>query len=176
MKKFKIGLGTCGGRAICTSIINANDEQEAVIKYLQSIDEEVTEEKIKQYLPGVFEHVPKPRNEVKPLKRANVKKLESICEEIVDIEEGLMFGTIMFRYDNLMSAMKPGHPMEILDGLLANIYFTVIGGKEPPMVKLEETLKNFKGFKDAFAVKEMNKPIKELSEYIKARKLGLEQK
>ena len=76
-------------------------------------------------------------------------------------------------YDNLMSAMKPGHPMEILDSLLANIYFTVIGGKEPPMAKLEETLRNFKGFKKAFEVKEMNKPIKELSDYIKARKLGI---
>ncbi len=87
-----------------------------------------------------------------------------------------MFGTILFRYDNLMSAMKPGHPMEILDSLLANIYFTVMGGKEPPMEKMEETLKDFKGFKSAFAVKEMSKPIKELSDYIKARKLGIAEK
>lgn len=172
MKKYKIGLGTCGGRAISTSIINANDEREAVIKYLLSIEEEATEEKINQYLPGVFEHIPKPRNELKPMKRANVKKLEAICEEVVDIEEGLMCGSILFRYDNLMSAMKPGHPMEILDSLLANIYFTVMSGKEPSMEKMEETLKNFRGFKTTFAVKEMNKPIKELSEYIKARKLG----
>ena len=116
------------------------------------------------------------KSEIKPLKRASVKRLEQICQEVIDIEEGLMFGTIMFRYDNLMSAMKPGHPMEILDSLLANIYFTVIGGKEPPMAKLEETLRNFKGFKKAFEVKEMNKPIKELSDYIKARKLGIASK
>lgn len=174
MKKYKINLGTCGGRAINTSIISAENERDAVIKYLQGIDEEVTEEKINQYMKGVFEHIPKPRStvDIKPLKRANVKTLNKICEEIVDIEEGLMFGSILFQYDNLMSAMKPGHPMEILDSLLANIYFTVMGGKEPPMEKLEETLKNFKGFKTAFAVKEMNKPIKELSDYIKARKLG----
>ena len=118
----------------------------------------------------------KSTKEIKPLKRASVKTLEKICEEVVDIEEGLMFGTILFRYDNLMSAMKPGHPMEILDSLLANIYFTVMGGKEPPMEKMEETLKNFKGFKSAFAVKEMSKPIKELSDYIKARKLGIAEK
>ena len=122
--------------------------------------------------------VTKPRatKEIKPMKRASIKTLEKICEEVVDIEEGLMFGTIMFRYDNLMSAMKPGHPMEILDSLLANIYFTVMGGKEPPMEKMEETLKNFRGFKSAFAVKEMNKPIRELSDYIKARKLGIAEK
>ena len=119
---------------------------------------------------------PKSTKEIKPLKRASVKTLEKICEEVVDIEEGLMFGTILFRYDNLMSAMKPGHPMEILDSLLANIYFTVMGGKEPPMEKMEETLKNFKGFKSAFAVKEMSKPIKELSDYIKVRKLGIAEK
>lgn len=176
MKKYKIGLGTCGGRAICTSIINANDKREAVIKYLQSIDEEVTEEKINQYLPGVFEHVPKPRNEVKPLKRANIKQLSAICEKVVDIEEGLMFETIQYQYDNLMSALKPGHPMEILDSLLANIYFDVMGGHEPPMEKMEETLKMFRGFKESFAVKEMGKPIKELDEYIKARKLGMADK
>lgn len=178
MKKYKIALGTSGGRAISTSIINAQDERDAVIKYLQSIDEEVTDDKINQYLKGVYEHIPKPRNkdEIKPLKKANVKKLEAICEEVVDIEEGLMIGTIQFRYDNLMSAMKPGHPMEILDSLLANIYFTVTGGKEPSIAKLEETLRNFKGFKNAFDVKEMNKPIKELSDYIKARKAGMRSK
>lgn len=119
---------------------------------------------------------PRATKEIKPMKRASIKTLEKICEEVVDIEEGLMFGTIMFRYDNLMSAMKPGHPMEILDSILANIYFTVIGGKEPPMEKMEETLKNFRGFKSAFAVKEMNKPIRELSDYIKARKLGIAEK
>ena len=111
--------------------------------------------------------------EIKPLKKASIKTLEKICEEIVDIEEGLMFGTIMFQYDNLMSAVKPGHPMEILDSILANIYFTVLGGQEPTIEKMEETLKNFRGFKSAFAVNEMNKPIKELSEYIEARKLGM---
>ena len=174
MKKYKINLGTCGGRVINTSIINARDERDAVIKYLQNSDEEVTEEKINQYIKGVFEHIPKPRNtaEIKPLKRADVKKLETICEEVVDIEEGLMCGSISFKYDNLMSAMKAGHPMEILDSILANIYFTVLSGKEPPMEKLEETLKNFRGFKTTFAVKEMNKPIKELSDYINGRKLG----
>ena len=50
----------------------------------------------------------KTKNEIKPLKRASIKTLEKICEEVVNIEEGLMFGTILFRYDNLMSAMKPG--------------------------------------------------------------------
>ncbi len=173
MKKYKISLGSCGGRAISTSIIKANDEREAVIKYLEAIEEEVTEEKIEQYLKGIYEHIPKPRNkdEIKPLKRANVKRLEKICEDVIDIEEGLMYGAIMFKYDNLMSAMKPGHPMEILDGILANIYFTVLSGKEPPMDKLETTLKDFKGFKKAFDVKQMSKPIKELSDYIKARKM-----
>lgn len=115
-------------------------------------------------------------NEISPLKRASIKTLERICEEVIDVEEGLMFGTILFRYDNLMCAMKPGHPMEILDSILANIYFTVTGGKEPSMDKMEETLKNFKGFKSAFQVKEMSKPIKELSDYIKARKLGIAEK
>ena len=44
----------------------------------------------------------KTKNEIKPLKRASIKTLEKICEEVVNIEEGLMFGTILFRYDNLL--------------------------------------------------------------------------
>ena len=178
MKKYKITLGTCGGRAISTSIINAEDERAAVIKYLDSIEEEATEEKIATYIKGIYEHTPKPRKkeEIKPLKRANVKKLEQICEEIINVEEGLMYGYILFKYDNLMSAMKPGHPMEILDSILAKIYFTIIGGKEPSIGELEETLKDFKEYKKAFDVKEMSKPIKDLSEYINARKLHLKGK
>ena len=97
-----------------------------------------------------------------------MKTLEEICQNVIDIEEGLMFGTILFKYDNLMSAMKAGHPMEILDGILANIYFTVMGNEEPPKEKLKETLEGFKTFKRTFEVKEMSKPIKDLSDYIKA--------
>ena len=96
-----------------------------------------------------------------------MKTLYEICEEVVDIEEGLMFGTIPFSYDNLMSAMKPGHPMEILDSILATIFFDVQAGKEPPREKIEETLKEFRSFKNAFKVKELNKPIKDLTEYLK---------
>lgn len=61
MKKYKIALGTCGGEVISTSIINAVDERDAVIKYLLSMNERITEEKIKQFLPGTYEHIPVPR-------------------------------------------------------------------------------------------------------------------
>lgn len=59
MKKYKIGLGTCGGRAITTSIINAHDEREAVIKFLKSTDSDITEEKIALHLKNTFEYIPK---------------------------------------------------------------------------------------------------------------------
>ncbi len=178
MKQYKIGLGTCGGRAICTSIIKAHDEREAVIKYLESMNEDVTEENINTYIQSTFEHIPQPRKakEIVPISEPDIEKLQDICGEVVDIEEGLMYGMIDFRYDNLMSAMKPGHPMEILDSILANIYFTIQRGNEPAIKDMEEILKKFKSFKSAFDVKEMNKPIKELSEYIKGRKLYLESK
>lgn len=173
MKKYKIGLGSCGGRAISTSIINAKDKRGAVIKYLESIGEEVTEEKISLYLPGAYEHIPKPRpkEEIMPLDHADIDRLTQICEDVVGIEESLMDGTISFEYDNLMSAMKPGHPAEILDNLFVDMYTSVcIKGKEPSRAKLEETLGHLRGFKKVFEVSELDKPIKELSEYIVVRK------
>ena len=95
-----------------------------------------------------------------------MKTLYEICEDVIDIEEGLMLGTISFTYDNLMSAMKPGHPMEILDSILATIFFDVQAGDEPPREKIKETLKGFKGFVRVFKVKELNGPIKDLTEYL----------
>ena len=34
-------------------------------------------------------------------------ELQTICNEVLAVEEGLMYGTIPFEYDNLMSALKP---------------------------------------------------------------------
>ena len=47
--------------------------------------------------------------------------LYDICTEIAEIEDGLYYGDIDFSYDNLMSAMKPGHPADILDDILSLI-------------------------------------------------------
>ena len=99
-----------------------------------------------------------------------MKTLETICEDIINIEEGLMFGTIEFRYDNLMSAMKPGHPMEILDSILANIYFDVIKKQEIPAEKLESVIEQLESFQEAFQVKELAKPIREMKQHLKEKK------
>ncbi len=83
---------------------------------------------------------------------------------------GLMNGEIDFSYDNLACAMKPGHPCEIMDGILAQIYYPTISGREPPMGVIEKTYKELKNFADAFKITEMEKPLKDLYEYINARK------
>ena len=95
------------------------------------------------------------------------QSLQSICNEVISIEEKLMYGQISFQYDNLMCAMKPGHPMEILDNILARIFFTVMDGKTPSMEDLTATLEEFKAFKDVFGVKQMSKPIDHLEAWIK---------
>lgn len=101
---------------------------------------------------------------------ADIKKLTQICSDLAEIEMGLMEGEIDFSYDNLMSAMKPGHPCEIMDGILSNIYYPAMGGKEPPMETMEKTLKDLNGFAKAFKIKEMKTPLQELADYINARK------
>ena len=92
--------------------------------------------------------------------------LKDICNEILAIEEGLDCGTIAFTYDNLASAMKCGHPVEILDNIIAEIFWDMQAGKEPEKDKLENVLKGLKRFKRAFKVKELSKPIKEMEAYL----------
>ena len=93
--------------------------------------------------------------------------LLDICNEIGQIEEGLSCGRISFTYDNLMCAMKPGHPAELLDNVLAQIGWDVFDGKPVELDRVKEWLKDLKGFKTAFKVKELSKSIKHVQEYIK---------
>ena len=64
--------------------------------------------------------------------------LKEICDMVLEIEEGLMYGSISFEYDNLMCAMKSGHPMEILDEMLATIFWDVQSGTEPSRENIEK--------------------------------------
>ena len=96
----------------------------------------------------------------------DIKKLDSICSELAGIEIGLMNGEIEFVYDNLFSAMRPGHPCEIMDGILSKIYYPTIQGKELPLETLEKTLGELKEFAGAFQVKEMEEPMEKLAAYI----------
>lgn len=95
-----------------------------------------------------------------------MKSLYDICEMVIDVEEGLMTGEIPFVYDNLMSAMKPGHPMEILDNILAEIFWDVQANKEPPLEKVIHVRDQMKAFRNAFKVTKLNAAIKEMTAYI----------
>lgn len=92
--------------------------------------------------------------------------INDICQEIMAIEEGLDYGTIEFTYDTLASAMKCGHPVEILDNIIAEVFWDIQAGKEPERGKLENVLKGLKRFKRSFKVKELSKPIKDLESYL----------
>ncbi len=98
-----------------------------------------------------------------------MEELKQICWEILAIEEKLMYGQIPFEYDSLMCALKPGHPMEILDDMLSQIFWDVQAGREPLLEALRATLEDFKSFRAAFKVNEMTRPIKEIEEYIKGK-------
>jgi hypothetical protein len=90
----------------------------------------------------------------------------TIIQELLAIEEGLDQGTIAFTYDNLSSAMGYGHPAEIFDDIIAEVFWDMQAGKEPERDKIETVLKGLKRFKRSFKVKELSKPIKEISDYL----------
>lgn len=80
-----------------------------------------------------------------------------------------MYGEIQFSYDKLASAMKLGHPADILDEIISEIFFDVMEGKEPEKEKVENVLNGLKRFKSSFKVKELTKPINDLRNYINER-------
>ncbi len=101
------------------------------------------------------------------MENKKLMKLDRICDSVIEIEEGLMYGTISFFYDNLMSAMKVGHPMEILDDILSHIFFDVKAGTIPELDQVKYVLSEFIEFRTAFKVKELTPVIKKLKDYIR---------
>lgn len=92
--------------------------------------------------------------------------LYDICMEIAEVEEGLAYGEIQFKYDNLMSALKPGHPADILDDILSPVGNAVYFGEEVTLEKIKELLQGLKEFQKCFEV-DLKKPIRELKQYLK---------
>lgn len=92
--------------------------------------------------------------------------LYEICMEIAEIERKLDYGEITFRYDNLMCAIKPGHPVEILDDVLATIFYDACAGKTPEIKKIKKTISGLEEFQRTFEV-DLKKQIKDLKQYIK---------
>lgn len=95
-----------------------------------------------------------------------MKTLYEICQMIAEVEEGLAYGQINFSYDNLMCAMKPGHPADLLDDILSIIGWDVFAGKTPEEEKIKDVYEQLKGFKATFKIKELKKPIDALEEYL----------
>lgn len=92
--------------------------------------------------------------------------LKDICREILDIGEGLEYGTISFTYDKLASAMKMGHPCEFLMEALDEIFLKVRDGITPDKEEIDVLLKALKRIKRNFKIKELSKPIKDLNSYL----------
>ena len=93
--------------------------------------------------------------------------LNDICAEIAELEQRMFAGEIDFSYDNLMSAMKPGHPAELLDDVLSEIVWDVFANKPVSADRVITWIKHLKSFKRAFKVKELSAPIKHAEQYLK---------
>ena len=93
--------------------------------------------------------------------------LYDICHEVSEIEEKLAYGEIQFSYDALMSALKPGHPADILDDILSLIGWDVFSGKEVELERVKEWVEELKSFKEDFKVKELKSAISHTEKYIK---------
>ena len=93
--------------------------------------------------------------------------LLDICREIGEVEMKLMYGEISFCYDNLMCAMKPGHPADILDDILSVIGWDVHAGKEPSIEKVREVYALLNEYITCFKVEELQSAVERLSEYLK---------
>lgn len=99
-------------------------------------------------------------------------ELKDICNELVDVFDGLIYNEISFFYDNQMSAMKSGHPADMLDEIVSQIGFDAMMGKPVEKEKIEEVIERLKELKSCFKIEELSKPIEHLSEYLKEKQNG----
>ena len=81
--------------------------------------------------------------------------LYNICKMIANVEEGLLYGSIRYSYDNLMCTLKPGHPADILDEILSIIGWDVFAGKTPE----DEKVKQMNSFCNAQKFTQPSTPI-----------------
>ena len=97
--------------------------------------------------------------------------IEQICNDLAEITEKLIYGEISFSYDNLASAMKPGHPGEILDDIISIIGWDVLEGKEPPLENVKQTLAGLEDFQLTYNV-DLKNPIMNLKKYVADKENG----
>ena len=163
MKKYKIALGICGNRVIYSNIIKAHSIEEAVDKFLAS-NEDYKDSDKEGLIQKTVEYISKPR-EKKPV------KLIDIMMMVARVENGLAYNEIEWSYvpDKLEMALGMGHPADILDDIFCDLGNRLFINENEKVTKkeLKELLKNLKAFQAAFCVKELKKPIDELTEYIK---------
>ncbi|MCR5610625.1 MAG: hypothetical protein K6F68_02165 [Clostridiales bacterium] len=93
--------------------------------------------------------------------------LFDVCTAIAMVEDKLAYGEIDFYYDNLMSAMKPGHPADILDDILSQIGWDVQAGKPVELERVKGMIEDLKGFKETFRVRELQDAIRSAEQYVK---------
>lgn len=89
-----------------------------------------------------------------------------ICLEALAVAEGMENGTVSFTYDKLASAMKMGHPAEFLMECLDDVFNEIQNDIAPKKEKAVRLLKGLKRIQRNFKIKELSKPIKDLSTYI----------
>lgn len=96
--------------------------------------------------------------------------LYDICMEIARVENGLAYGQIQFHYDNMMCAMKPGHPADILDDIFCDVGNELCFNPqaEIPTSQLKEMLEELKEFAAAFRISELDHAIEALTAYLSA--------
>ena len=97
-----------------------------------------------------------------------MKSLKEICRDIAEVEGGLMEGWIQFRYDRLLTVMGAGHPADILDDILAPVFWPVQSGEEVSISDVSKLYYGLLEFKSGFDVAELIPMINDLKEYLQS--------
>ena len=94
--------------------------------------------------------------------------LYDICKEIAQVENGLAYGQIQFCYDNMMCAMKPGHPADILDDIFGDVGNELYLNHDAaiPMPRIKKLRKDLKEFSKDFKISELDSVIRDLDTII----------
>ena len=95
-----------------------------------------------------------------------MKDLKEICLKIADLEGDIMYGAVSFSYDKMMSAMGCGHPAEILDMILAPVFWPVIRDRDVEISEVKNLYSQLISYKNSLQVAELGPLIEELRIYL----------
>ncbi len=91
-----------------------------------------------------------------------MEDIKEICNRIFELEGELIYGRVAFTSDKLMSAMGCCHPSNMLNTILAPVWYA----SKPEIGKVEEMYSSLVSFNNSYNIYELKSILEDLRIYL----------